>query len=300
MAFLDDAGLVKLWQHIQARLSNKVDKVAGKGLSTNDYTTTEKNKLSSIEEGANKTTVDSAMSSSSTNPVQNRIVNEAISNLNTLVGNKKVSEQITDTITELDMLTIDITDVEQGTATGINADTLGGKAASDYVLEDDFDAYKSEISSSMDSLEASVVENVNEITDLEINLATNYALKSDIHVDSVNGKNGDVVLNSDDVGALAISYGGIIDVLNLRWNGQTSVNVCANCDNPMYNGFYHCNDSTAGTKPSTHGELLHITENIVWSEHQLFFPSGGGIHHRHRNNNGTANSAAWSSWKQII
>lgn len=27
MAFLDDAGLVKLWQHIQARLSNKVDKV---------------------------------------------------------------------------------------------------------------------------------------------------------------------------------------------------------------------------------------------------------------------------------
>lgn len=29
----------------------------------------------------------------------------------------------------------------------VNAETLGGKAASDYVLEDDFDAYKSEISS---------------------------------------------------------------------------------------------------------------------------------------------------------
>ncbi len=33
-------------------LANKVDKVEGKGLSTNDYTTTEKTKLSGIEEGA--------------------------------------------------------------------------------------------------------------------------------------------------------------------------------------------------------------------------------------------------------
>ena len=35
-------------------LSGKVDKVAGKGLSTNDYTTAEKNKLAGIAEGANK------------------------------------------------------------------------------------------------------------------------------------------------------------------------------------------------------------------------------------------------------
>ncbi|WP_352420725.1 hypothetical protein [Proteiniborus sp.] len=33
---------------------NKVDKIAGKGLSTNDYTTTEKNKLAGIEAGATK------------------------------------------------------------------------------------------------------------------------------------------------------------------------------------------------------------------------------------------------------
>lgn len=35
-------------------LSGKVDKVSGKGLSTNDYTTAEKNKLAGIAEGANK------------------------------------------------------------------------------------------------------------------------------------------------------------------------------------------------------------------------------------------------------
>lgn len=74
--------------------ANKVDKVSGKGLSTNDYTTAEKTKLSGIAEGANKTVVDTAMSSTSTNPVQNKVVNAAIGAVSTLVGDKKVSEQI--------------------------------------------------------------------------------------------------------------------------------------------------------------------------------------------------------------
>ena len=74
--------------------ANKVDKVSGKGLSTNDYTTTEKNKLAGIAEGANKTVVDSALSASSTNPVQNKVVNTEIGNLKSLVGDIKVSEQI--------------------------------------------------------------------------------------------------------------------------------------------------------------------------------------------------------------
>lgn len=65
---------------INTALGNKVDKVSGKGLSTNDYTTTEKTKLSGIAEGANKTVVDSALSSSSTNPVQNKVVNTALGN----------------------------------------------------------------------------------------------------------------------------------------------------------------------------------------------------------------------------
>lgn len=64
---------------INTALNNKVDKVSGKGLSTNDYTTDEKTKLSGIDAGANKTTVDSALSSSSTNPVQNKVINTALS-----------------------------------------------------------------------------------------------------------------------------------------------------------------------------------------------------------------------------
>lgn len=63
---------------VQSAIDGKVDKVSGRGLSTNDYTTIEKNKLAGIESGANKTTVDSAMSSTSTNPVQNKVVQTAL------------------------------------------------------------------------------------------------------------------------------------------------------------------------------------------------------------------------------
>jgi hypothetical protein len=41
---------------VNSALGNKVDKVTGKGLSTNDYTTDEKNKLAGIAAGANKYT----------------------------------------------------------------------------------------------------------------------------------------------------------------------------------------------------------------------------------------------------
>ena len=51
MAFLDTTGLQRLWAHIITKLGDKVDKVSGKGLSTNDFTTEEKNKLAGIEDG---------------------------------------------------------------------------------------------------------------------------------------------------------------------------------------------------------------------------------------------------------
>ena len=55
-------------------LSNKVDKISGKSLSTNDFTAAYKTKLDGIATGANKTVVDSGISTTSTNPVQNKAV----------------------------------------------------------------------------------------------------------------------------------------------------------------------------------------------------------------------------------
>ena len=51
MAFLDHEGLVHLWNHIIARLNTKVEIEDGKGLSTNDYTDEEKNKLVDVADG---------------------------------------------------------------------------------------------------------------------------------------------------------------------------------------------------------------------------------------------------------
>lgn len=55
-------------------LANKVDKVSGKGLSTNDFTDALLTKLNGIATGATNVTVDSSLSTSSTNPVQNKLI----------------------------------------------------------------------------------------------------------------------------------------------------------------------------------------------------------------------------------
>lgn len=45
-------GLSWLWTKVKSALSGKVDKVNGKGLSTNDFTTAEQTKLAGIAAGA--------------------------------------------------------------------------------------------------------------------------------------------------------------------------------------------------------------------------------------------------------
>ena len=108
---------------VTSGLAGKVDKETGKGLSTNDYTTTEKNKLSGIEAQANKTVVDSALSSSSTNPVQNKVVNTALGTkqdtlssaqlaaVNSGIDSSKVT-QISTNQTNISSLTSRVSDAE--------------------------------------------------------------------------------------------------------------------------------------------------------------------------------------------
>lgn len=49
MNYVDKNGLSRFYEKLKTLLANKVDKVSGKGLSTNDYTTTEKNKLAGLK-----------------------------------------------------------------------------------------------------------------------------------------------------------------------------------------------------------------------------------------------------------
>ena len=62
-AVIDDTttATTKVWssQKTSSELANKVDSVSGKGLSTEDYTTAEKTKLTNIESGAEVNTIES-------------------------------------------------------------------------------------------------------------------------------------------------------------------------------------------------------------------------------------------------
>ena len=68
---------------LQSTVDNKVDKVTGKGLSTEDFTSAEKTKLANIEAEANKTVVDSATSTTSTNPLQNKVITNFVNGMTT-------------------------------------------------------------------------------------------------------------------------------------------------------------------------------------------------------------------------
>ena len=55
-------------------VTEKVNKEKGKGLSHNDFTDADKKKLDGIATGANKTVIDSELSETSTNPVENKLI----------------------------------------------------------------------------------------------------------------------------------------------------------------------------------------------------------------------------------
>lgn len=73
---LDELGIAS-----KESLSAKVNVELGKGLSANDYTTNEKEKLGKIEEGATKNVVDTDFSLESENSLQNKKVTEAINEI---------------------------------------------------------------------------------------------------------------------------------------------------------------------------------------------------------------------------
>lgn len=92
---------------INTKLEQKVDKVSGKGLSTNDFTSAYKTKLDGIATGATKNTVENSLTSASTTNAlsanQGKVLNEkiigttlysnstGITGTNTITLNKSIS-----------------------------------------------------------------------------------------------------------------------------------------------------------------------------------------------------------------
>ena len=114
----------------EGQLDDKVDKVSGKGLSTEDFTSALKTKLEGIEAQANKITVDSSLSSTSENPVQNKAIHTALGNkadsssLSNYILTSKILDDLdnatdnTQVVGALELKTV-IANVEAGVPNGV-------------------------------------------------------------------------------------------------------------------------------------------------------------------------------------
>ncbi len=83
-------GLLFLLQLLKAQFDTKVDKVSGKGLSTNDFTTALLNKLNGIDENADATTINNTLTSTATNEAlsaaQGKVLKDRIEEVNSAIG----------------------------------------------------------------------------------------------------------------------------------------------------------------------------------------------------------------------
>lgn len=76
--YLGTTSLALLWEKIKNKLNLKVDKVDGKGLSTNDYTTADMTKLSNIETGAQVNVLEGIQKNGTTVTITNKIANISV------------------------------------------------------------------------------------------------------------------------------------------------------------------------------------------------------------------------------
>ena len=162
-------------------LDAKVDKVTGKGLSTNDYTTEEKTKLANIEDGANKTIVDTVLSSTSTNPVQNKAINTKLDSMQSDIDSKVPSSRTVNG----KALTANIT---------LSASDVGALPDTTVIPSIDGLATETYVNNKVAGLVGSAPETLDTLNELaaalggDANFATTVANQIGTKVDKVDGK----------------------------------------------------------------------------------------------------------------
>lgn len=160
---------------------NDLQDLNGKGLSTNDYTTAEKNKLSNIENGANKTVIDTALSSTSTNPVQNKVINTKFNTIQSNIDNKVPTSRTVNGKALTGNITLSASDVGALPSSTV-IPSIDGLATETYV--------NNKIAGLVDSA-PSTLDTLNELAAAlgdDPNFATTIATQIGGKVDKVNGK----------------------------------------------------------------------------------------------------------------
>lgn len=165
--FLDQNGLLYFWQQIKAKLDAKVDKETGKGLSTNDYTTAEKEKLAGIAEGANKTVVNNTLTSTSTSEAlaaaQGKALSDKIDALEDSMSDLGYGDMLKTTYDadndgKVDSaLHADSADKATNADSAADASKLGGQAPSYYAAAADIPTKTSQLTNDSDFVTSTAI-----------------------------------------------------------------------------------------------------------------------------------------------
>lgn len=294
--YLDENGLLYVWQKIKNKF---VWQESGKGLSTNDYTTAEKNKLAGIATGANKTVVDTTLNSASTNPVQNSAVTLALMDKvdkvsgkglstndyttaekeklagiatganKTVINNTLTSTSTTEALSaaqgkvldeKISAINTNMEDLGAGdmlksvydtNSNGIvdNAEKLGGNAPSYYAKASDIPTVPTKVSDFTNDAGYITVDQIptDYVTESELS-AKSYATTSQINslsdeIDVVSGRVGDtstLVLNKTDVvsaiNALHDKHTSFETSITNTVNGKADASAIPTNNNQLTNG----------------------------------------------------------------
>lgn len=168
-------------------LTKKVDKVDGKGLSTNDFTTAEKNKLIGIQEGAQKNTVTSVRGALQLNPqVGNVVISAAdigLGNANTRLTS--LEDNVSEQSEEIAAVGAKVNTL-QGTDTGKSVRTIAaeetakivGNAPANYDTLKEIADYISSDATSAAKLSNKVNKNTTDIAKVAEDLSATHQLAS--------------------------------------------------------------------------------------------------------------------------
>lgn len=140
---LDYDGLLHLISVIKSWF---VPKEEGKGLSSNDYTTTEKTKLAGIAEGATKNTVEDVLTSTSTTNAlsanQGKMLNDKIAAINTNLEDLGAGDMLR---------SVYDTDLDGTVDSAENAQKLGGHESSYYAKAADIPTVTNDLTNTLKS-----------------------------------------------------------------------------------------------------------------------------------------------------
>lgn len=189
MNFLDNIGLERLWAHIILGLSGKVNKVDGKGLSTEDFTTEEKNNLQNVVETfADKNYVDEKIAEipSGFSGDYNDLTNKPVipSKVSELENDSNFANK-----TEIENLQNKI-DILNGTGEGSVKDTIADAVATIVAnAPEDFDTLK-EVATWIENDTLGTADLLNRMTAVEenVNIQSDWNQEDDTQKDFIKNK----------------------------------------------------------------------------------------------------------------